>query len=298
MTEPGKSFGQLGHINRQIWASNNCDGDGKLPACRCKKGCKPPRRYLGWSHHAAEPCGCSYSPCCSLPAPTRGKPPPSAWLMGTGQRNRYTAAWPTCKEHFPWLGDHRAPDRWKYSHQSLRESTESHSLHKGSFWQLPRTGTDCWMPAVWGSEPAAYAACGKGSGMRRGGKAGRQPLSPLARQAAGAAGCLGGPSPSSIPMGRQPQGAESGTCDGPAPWLTLPNQPGTPAALGSQHGIPSSNYYSQNWSESHCNTKRWSGEMALLSKTHFISSRARYLPSPFARQRQISLESLIYTATN
>lgn len=41
------------------------------------------------------------------------------------------------------------------------------------------------MPAVWGSEPPAYAACGEGSGTQGGGKAGRQPLSPLAWQAAG-----------------------------------------------------------------------------------------------------------------
>lgn len=92
-------------------------------------------------------------------------------------------------------------------------------------------------PAVWGSEPPAYAACGEGSGMKRRGKAGGSP-SP----------CLRGRQPGVVAQERLPpaasqwegsRGAESRTHDGPTPWPTLPNQPGVPTAPGSQHGISS-----------------------------------------------------------
>lgn len=80
-----------------------------------------------------------------------------------GSVNRHTTTQPTGKEHLPWLGDHQAPDRWKYSPWSPCESTETCRLHKGSFWQLSRTGTDFWMPAVWGCEPPACGGRQEGS---------------------------------------------------------------------------------------------------------------------------------------
>lgn len=81
--------------------------------------------------------------------------------------------------------------------------------------------------------------CPQGGEQAVRGKAGAAPV-------AGMANSQGMPFLRSIPMGRQPQGVEGRTPDGPAPGFLLPHQPCTSACPGKPTWNLLLNYYSQN----------------------------------------------------
>lgn len=187
----------------------------------------------GWSHHAAEPCGCPFSLHCSLPVPTCGKPTnvsSDSWEQVTG-----TWQCDTSKEHFPLAVG--SPHRWK---QPL-ESKGKHRVTRAPEWQPlegPPAGTGHWIPAVCGLSlccPQGGEDTVKGKGKKA------APLPTCMTNSSD--GCLGVPSYRSIPMGRQPQGVESRTCDGPAPWFLLPHRPRIPGKTTQDLLL---NCYSQN----------------------------------------------------
>lgn len=240
MSKPGKSFGQLRHTNRQSWASNNCDGDGdgKVLACGWQRGWKPPCQYLGWSHHAAEPFGCPYSPCLSPPTPTWGKPPPSAMPHGNRAAKQVRSSMTHTQRAFSLAG--RSPSARQVKIQPL-ETKWKHGGTRAPQRQPLAAPPNRHRPLN-ACSLGTWASClsclreGEQDAVRGKGRK----AAPLPTGTAGSRdGCPGAPLPGSTLMGRWPRGTESGTRDGPAPWLMLPNQPGTPAALGSQHGISS-----------------------------------------------------------
>lgn len=135
---------------------------------------------------------------------------PLQWVMGTGNRNM--AVWHRCNEHFL-----QALHSWKHSPWNLREGTQS----QGQPLAGRPAGTGHWIPAIWGLSLCCPQG-GEGAVRGKGRKA-----APLPSMASSSVCCLGLPSLRSIPMGGQPQGVKSRTCDGSTP---------ARLALGSQHG--------------------------------------------------------------
>lgn len=216
-----------------------------------------------------EPCGCPFSLRCSLPVPTWETHKCLQWLLGTGYRNM--AVW-----HKQRAFSFSCGITTQVETQPL-ESKGKHAVTQAPQWQPlagPPAGTGHWIPAVCrlslccpqGGEDAV-----KGKGKK---------AAPLPTCMANSSdGCLGVPSYRSIPMGRQPQGVESRTCDGPAPWFLLPHQPGTPGKTTQDLLL---NYYRTDQKLIATPSKWWSKQTELLFKTHSISSRVRQMPCPFA----------------
>lgn len=169
MTKPGKSSGQLRHINQRSWASSNCDGNGKVLVWVCKWGWKQPcQGGLTKQNSPMAVPSLLAAPCQFL---HEGKPQPSP----TGTGNRYMAVWHTSKEHFPLAGTSPSTTLVK-----TLQSNWEHTVTQAPQGQLlvgPPTGTGHWIPAVWGVEPTLPA--GRGVGCSEGERQEGSSSSPL-----------------------------------------------------------------------------------------------------------------------